>query len=186
LKACSAKGGWEILAAAITRVVVFDERVQAELEQATRSGLSVRDTLRCMGVWVPPVEQCCNLETPVLATCRDFLIEPAPERTGQYPVDVFVVHLSVLEALRKGTAKTLDETLEELRKGTQASNAETVIVTGRGVPDLNIPNVRYLPISALLESLVRRPSKLALMRSLWSAKHPPIRSSSQGLEVHDE
>ena len=29
------------------------------------------------------------------------------------------------------------------------------------------------PISALLESLVGRPSKLSLMRVLWSARRPP-------------
>jgi hypothetical protein len=180
LNGCAKDGGWEILAAAVARVVVFDERVQFELNNETRSGLSLWDTLRCMGVWVPKVDQCCNLEEPKFGPCRKFLKKPAFERPDQIPIDIFVIHLSVLEALKKGSDRTLKKTLEQLIAGTEAQEAEIVIVTGRGVPDIDIDNVRCLPISALLESLVRRPSKLALMRSLWSASCPPQTSSGTG------
>ena len=63
------------------------------------------------------------------------------------------------------------------------ADAEVAVVTGRGVAtfgrSLSESNrsglgkrTRYLPVSAFLEYLVRRPSKLGLMRVLWSASKP--------------
>ena len=50
------------------------------------------------------------------------------------------------------------------------------VVTGRGVPTLaaracddGVEGCRYLPISSVFEYLVHNPSKLMLMRALWSA-----------------
>ena len=93
-----------------------------------------------------------------------------------------MVHLTILERLAKVRNATLRSTLDCLVRDTQAADAEIVIVTGRGVPAVaraaggnngsGLAGVRYLPISALLESLVSRPSKLGLMRTLWSAGAP--------------
>lgn len=56
-------------------------------------------------------------------------------------------------------------------------NCHIVVVTGRGVPAFArgasprgfAGSVRYLPVSTVLDYLIRNPSKLMLMRALWSA-----------------
>jgi hypothetical protein len=173
LRACTHGTGWEILAAAVPRVAVLDERVQSSLDKVVRGDLKLRHAWFCMGVWVPwknsPSELLnCDLDTPSFVDCQKFLKRPT-DKDEQFPIDVLVVHLTVLERLKQERRKSLKETLAELVAGTEASEAEIVIVTGRGVPAVDIDNVRYLPISALLESLVMRPSKLALMRTSWSS-----------------
>ena len=177
LRTCPSGFGWELLAAAVPRVAVLDERVQSEFDNPGR-GLPFRLTWPAMGVWVPRKLNAdktvyCNLDTPDFDQCHAFLRKPA-EKTEQCPIDILVLHLTVLEALNKKrkAQESLAETLEALIDGTEAKSAEIVLVTGRGVPAIEMDNVRYLPISALLESLVLRPSKLALMRTLWSASRP--------------
>jgi hypothetical protein len=177
LKTCRPEEGWELLAAAVARVAVLDERVQSELVTMSHSGIKLSKAWPFMGVWVPAKDN-YNLDNPVLAACNTFLKQPA-ERKDQFPVDFLVIHLTILERLAKEKNESLPDTLGALIKDTEAKNAEIIIVTGRGVPTVasalnkdHIENVRYLPISALLENLVSRPSKLALMRVIWSAGRP--------------
>jgi hypothetical protein len=169
---------WELLAAAMPRIAVLDERVQSEFDKPGPRGLPFSVLWPAMGVWVPPKLNAdnaifCNLDVPNFDQCRTFLANPT-DKTEQFPIDILVLHLTVLEALnrKRKFEELLTKTLDALIDGTQAQGAEIVLVTGRGVPAIEMDNVRYLPISALLESLVMRPSKLALMRTLWSASRP--------------
>ena len=196
LVSCRAESGWELLAAAVPRVVVLDERVQSEQNRDTRAHLPLSKMWPLMGVWVPRKHAMgnadipnsgppfCNLDTPDFSAIHAFLKKPA-QREDQYPVDFLVIHLTILERLKKETGYSLPQVLGELKKDTPAKMAEVIVVTGRGVPSMarrlsddrtdsddHIDTVRYLPISALLESLILRPSKLALMRVLWSARRP--------------
>jgi len=176
-------GGWEILAAAIHRVAVLDERVQSERKDGLFRNISLGNVVwPAMGVWVPEKGK-CNLDSPILDQCQAFLNDPA-NRKDQHPVDFLVLHLTILERLAKTAGKLLGDTLSELVSGTQAKDADIIIVTGRGVPSVassvekdRLDEVRYLPVSALLESLVSRPSKLALMRAIWSAGRPKPNSN---------
>ena len=186
LRDTTPSGGWEILAAAIPRVAVLDERIQSARDQTSRvRGYRLSDIWRFMGVWVPPKQDdnggSCDLDSPSFSKCRDVLKKPT-ELCEQFPIDILVVHLTILERLnRERNEKTLAKTLDCLVGDSQAADAEIVIVTGRGVPAVaraaggqgtDLRRVRYLPISALLESLNSRPSKLALMQTLWSAGRP--------------
>ena len=173
--------GWEAIAAAVPRVAVLDERVQSE-SQAILRGTPLSRLWRLMGVWMPQKDK-CNLDEPEFVKCKVFLKDPTGgDCTEQYPVDYLVLHLTILERLATEKKKSMTDTLECLRSGGQASQASVILVTGRGVPAVartvnghgggRIKGARYLPISALLESLVSRPSKLALMRTIWSAGRP--------------
>ena len=182
--------GWEILAAAVSRVAVLDERVQsAGDEQSSVTGIWRNELWRYMGVWTPqkPSEENkdgCNLDVPDFDGCRQFLERPAI-RADQFPIDILVVHLTILERLARNRNESVGTVLRCLLVDTEAKDAEVVIVTGRGMPSVAraaggedngngsaLEGVRYLPISALLESLITRPSKLGLMRTLWSAGVP--------------
>jgi hypothetical protein len=121
----------------------------------------------------------CNLDEPGFAEIHGFLKTPT-EVTYQYPADFLVLHLTILERLHKQSpGKCINKVLSELVRGTPCEHAQIIIVTGRGVPTVAFSregeehiDARYLPISALQEFLVTRPSKLGLMRVLWAAAAP--------------
>jgi hypothetical protein len=119
------------------------------------------------------------MDEPTFNPCHGYLV--GLNKT----VDYAIMHLTVLEKLnderrRDDANETHLKTIEVLIRGTPAASATVMIVTGRGVStfarsgrDLALAKrVRYLPVSAFLEYLARRPSKLGLMRVLWSASSP--------------
>lgn len=195
----AAVGAAELAAAALARVVVLDERIQSKRRDKVRS-VTLFKYWPLAGIWCPfhPKDSwgneassnkhmyhaecvCCDLDSPVFDDIHRFLKEPS-KLEYQLPADYLVIHLTILENLHKQKNHLkLSDTLNELVKGTKCEDAEIVIVTGRGVPTATHNHVgddhvdaRYLPISALLEYLVTRPSKLALMRVLWSAAVPRL------------
>ena len=175
--------GDELIAAALARVIILDERVQSLVDKKHR-GIPYNILWPCMGIWTPTTCQ-SNLNNPDLGSIQDFLDNPT-EKSEQLPSDFLVLHLTILENLSRQSENTKQkmteqEILNEFEdcKGV-GEDCEVVIVSGRGVPFANINsdiektetekalNERFLPISALLEH-ISQPSKLALMRSLWSA-----------------
>ncbi len=181
----------ELLAAALPRVAVLDERAQAERSLKYRD-VELHHRWRGMGVWVPDKDDPaqCNLVEPNLRACQTFL-ECSSTHSGQGPVDYLVIHLTVLEALVKQCKgeKTLAAALKQLMPTALAEDpgVEVVIVTGRGVAgtvmsngDNHLGACRYLPLSALHENLILRPSKLGLMRTLWSARRARSRADANG------
>jgi hypothetical protein len=178
----------ELLCAAVARVAIIDERVQSGLTSDFRT-LPLSRLWAGIGVWVPDRSQ-CHLDSPKWDECKKFLNNPSTLQ-WQFPIDVLVIHLTVLEALRKQCSvdTSLDQCLEDLRKDTQADHPgiEVVIVTGRGVTGTamshrsdRIREARYLPISAVQEHVLTRPSKLGLMRALWNSRRVEVASSTVG------
>ena len=118
----------------------------------------------------------CDLNAPSFDKLNAFLNSPTL-LAWQCPADVLVIHLTILERIAKEKNKSEGDALWELVQGTCCKTAQIVLVTGRGVPaaawkrDGGI-DARYLPISAIQEYLVSRPSKLGFMRVLWAARTP--------------
>ncbi len=121
----------------------------------------------------------CDLDEPEFKDIHSFLLKPT-KVAYQLPADFLVLHLTILERLnKKQPEESINTTLSKLIQGTQCEHAQIIIVTGRGVPTAarhrdgeGRVDARYLPISALQEFLVTRPSKLGLMRVLWAAAAP--------------
>ena len=176
--------GDELIAAALARVIILDERVQSLMGEIYRADMPYATLWPCMGIWTPHKEK-CDLNNPSIGSIECFLSNPT-EKTEQLPADFLVLHLTILENLAKQSSKTEQEVLDDLKNAKECKgkgkdckgvgkDCEIVIVSGRGVPSAiisdsneNALNERFLPISALLEH-ISQPSKLALMRTLWSA-----------------
>ena len=162
--------GNELIAAALGRVTVLDERVQNEKQREYRGGIKYEDLWPCMGIKIPSN---ADLNNPKFCEIQQFIQNSSAE--------FLVLHLTILESLTKHCSfNSEQDTLDKLMDGVE--DCEVIIVTGRGVPSVirhsDAPNgnelqARYLPISALLEYLISRPSKLALMRALWHANATP-------------
>jgi hypothetical protein len=183
----------ELRAAALARVAVIDERIQSSLGDIYRSDLKLGTLWPCMGIWVPRVPYHteaeenqsgnntiprCNLDKPHRGEIVEFLKKPAPFPDDKVP-DFLVIHLTILERIKETNAdRSVGDAIRKIMDlaDLNYSNTEVVLVTGRGIPALSRDGsansqmlLRYLPISALLEHLVARPSKVGLMRALWSA-----------------
>jgi hypothetical protein len=174
--------GWELLAAAVPRVAVLDERVQAQAGNAFRS-IELRTYWEGMRVQVPE-QNVCNLDRPTMASCREWLDGLTDKQ------DFLIVHLTILERLcdEKKLRDAAAAVGELIAGNKQFEDCIVAVVTGRGVATFGRSvaqgeekavgeALRYLPVSAFLEYLVRRPSKLGLMRTLWSASRPKAGSS---------
>jgi hypothetical protein len=169
--------GWELLASAVPRIAVLDERVQAQAGNEFRS-IELRRYWEGMRVQVPECDA-CNLDRPTMESCRDWLDGLTDKQ------DFLIVHLTILERLcdemkLPDAAAVVGELIADNK---QFEDCIVAVVTGRGVATFGRSvaqgeekavgeALRYLPVSAFLEYLVRRPSKLGLMRTLWSASRP--------------
>jgi hypothetical protein len=180
----------ELAAAALGRVIVLDERVQGEADKdSPASGLKYRHYWPYWGAWIPRRED-ADLNAPDLERIKAFLNAPRVAHqsvdgreamrevpTRQLPADFLVVHLTILESLMQHTSLPPAELIRQLRACRAIGPCcRLVVVTGRGVPTLaaracddGVEGCRYLPISSVFEYLVHNPSKLMLMRALWSA-----------------
>jgi hypothetical protein len=191
----------ELVTAAAARVVVLDERIQKSRGDKV-AFVTLHRAWANTGIWCPRNPEdfvndvegkigkpsshdpalACDLNSPNFDELKAFL--KAPTRLSlQCPADVLVIHLTILERVTKdkraaeGKNYSEGEVLRELVRDTCCDTAQVVVVTGRGVPaaawkrDGGI-DARYLPISAVQEYLVSRPSKLGLMRVLWAARAP--------------
>lgn len=130
-------------------------------------------------------DDACDLDNPRFKKIQDFLTRPT-KLEHQLPADFIVIHLTILEQLNRErraiedhSQETLNETLTSLVDGTPCNRAERIVVTGRGVPTVaryldgdDRLEARFVPISAVQEYLVARPSKLGLMRVLWASAAP--------------
>jgi hypothetical protein len=166
--------GWELIAAAQPRIVVLDERVQAAAGNKVRDTLTAEECWPGMRIEVPNRDDEANLDSPNFDRCRCYL------KTRQNKIDYLILHLTILERLSAQCKHEQDifATIDALKQETKAETAAIMIVTGRGVSTFARSGSargrreRYLPVSALLEYLTQRPSKLGLMRALWSASNP--------------
>jgi hypothetical protein len=170
----------ELVAAALARVIVLDERFQAEAGEGWgSSGLTYQQCWAMSGIWVPR-KGAVNLDEPKRDEIRSFLCCPV-EAARQYPADFLVVHLTILEKLKREKEQlTEPQIIEAFRQQDGVGKkCQVVIVTGRGMATIAeqaslVPGLqhRFLPISAIHEYLVGNTSKLMLMRALWSAAAP--------------
>lgn len=148
----------------------------------------------------------CDLDRPDLGTIKDFLCNPTAwiysyldnRQSGnnieekiinglrvahQCPADFMVIHLTMLEKLAGSNKSTQDILLEFRGCCGVGEECEIIVVSGRGVPVESLSKkgeelkARFLPVSAILEHLVSRPSKLALTQALWSAIKPRSQAS---------
>lgn len=187
----------ELAAAAAARVVVLDERIQKCRDDPVAS-MTLHRAWTSSGIWCPRKPDdfvnhsaifdkagnraahdpalACDLNAPHFEDLQAFLNAPTL-LAWQCPADVLVIHLTILERIANEKGLREGDALRELVRGTSCDTAQIVVVTGRGVPaaawtrDGGI-DARYLPISAIQEYLVSRPSKLGFMRVLWAARTP--------------
>jgi hypothetical protein len=169
---------YQLLEAALTRIAILDERVQAAVEEAQpeevgptfrRRSMSVSAILQDMRVFVPPKQPCdlddptCDLDDPKLEQLRKWLCK-ARKQCGGF--DFLVVHQGVLDKL-PDRPETLVQQLAEV-----SGSAHVVVCSGRGIPAELPKSARFVPLSSLLKWTVRDRSKYHLCQLLFASRSP--------------
>lgn len=178
----------ELLIAALTPVVILDERFQritakeytadyaAAISKKWRENFNEHFSMgkiwKRMRVYVPNGEEECNLEQPKLNEIKKYL-KSISEKIGKGAY--VVVHQSIFEKL-DAQEKLLTEYLTELAV---QENWINVVCSGRGVPWQLLERAlnnnyrpRFAALSALLECLEHMPSKVHLIRLLEVTRAP--------------
>lgn len=164
----------ELLAAALPKILVLDERVQRKFSNEHRE-IKFESIWRNSGITVPDprVIDLNDTKDAIAGKATKFFESFFKEDTA----DFVVMHLGLLEKI----AGTNNSRLNNILKIFSESDCFFVLITGRGLtkskifsalkknPVLNKHFIRYLPVSSLQEYLTINPSKLALMRALWTA-----------------
>ena len=179
----------ELLWAALTPVVIIDERFQRIAEQdcspeynaavpndwqtpTYKNEFTMGRIWKRMRVYVPKGGEECSLEQPRLENIQGYLKAILDEiGKGVY----VVIHQSVLEKL--GASES--ELTSYLACRSQKDNWVNVVCSGRGVPWQLMRNApeqafrpRFVALASLLECLERMPSKVHLMRLLEVTRAP--------------
>lgn len=165
--------------AALTQVVVVDERIQKMLENqwfGKEIGCVQEDAfayLRGMGVWVPDPKQegHPNFADPALfQEEEEKLIAFLDQFKGEQAADFLVIHIGLVESmLRRSRGNPAREWIEKHLP--ENGRTEYIIISGRGKP-LDIPlRFRYLPYNNISLTLLKDcPSKYHICQSLYNAR----------------
>lgn len=161
----------QFLEAALTRVVILDERIQSAMidHEPLKKGdheLKMFEVLERMNIFVP--FQNVNLYDPNQYQITSWLVD-SDEKRREF--EFLVVHQGILNRLkdRLDEEKSPRDWITEIASQCRAC---LVICSGRGKP-LDIPDkARFIPISSLLHWTIAHPSKYHLCHLLYSSRRP--------------
>lgn len=168
------------LQAALTRIIILDERLQAVLSVTDDDAqMPLGDLFKKKGIFIPSEED-VNLDR--VKENKDSLLDwlrgkekdsscCRPE--GKPRFDFIVIHQTIIDKLRDTMdMNQFDKEFQEVAK--RLGCEERIIVcSGRGDPRGNLPNyARFIPISGLLECTIHSPSKFHLVNLLNHARRP--------------
>jgi hypothetical protein len=190
----------EFLAAAVARVVIFDERVQDAIEQhsplsyadrnqGSETTMRMADAMVKRRIYVPGHDLCPfklmqsdETEQQYLGRLRRF--QPSIEnylaeiKSGGL-VDFLVIHQGILDGVAKVFASPgqISSQASDVTAWIQAeardAGAELVICTGRGVfAEVIDEGVRCVPASSVLRWATHKPSKYHLYQLLCASRRP--------------
>jgi len=150
----------QLLEAALARVAVIDERIQAiarseKSKVAAIDDLDLRAVLRRMRVEVPGKDVGgCDLDRPNAVRIGAWI-----ERCER--LDFVVIHQGILDRLG-------DRHAARARAWCANVGAHLVICSGRGVPSM--VSDRFVPLSSVLRWTVQNPSKFHLVQLLFASR----------------
>jgi len=160
---------YELIEAAVTEIIIVDERIQEYAAGDRRSrGSDLFQTLRHMNVYLPDP----GLEEPDLQQIRD---EAALEQwlvgvLREHTIDFVVLHLGLIESIVGSDMPAVQAWLQAcIRKVDE--RPEIVLASGRGKPHDLPKDMCYQPYGTLARHLIQGlPSKYHLVQSLFSSR----------------
>lgn len=174
----------ELKTAALTDVIIIDERVQAVLHHNAGFGeMTFGQLFQWMGIHVPAAAD-VNLDDIKLERDKLFSwleeIKDKLRAKGRRTVcnDFILIHQTIIDKLRDVSASFDNELLKAARR--LGCEERIVVCSGRGNPRGNLPHyARFIPISGILQWTSSSPSKYHLVRLLCHARQPSMENRRQ-------
>lgn len=165
--------------AALTRVLILDERLQGALNETARSwdNGTVGSFLRLARIFVPSTTD-CDLNKPSARAIEDWVTKQFTNTDSWLAInfcqmDFLVIHQGILDRLSGLDGKEPKAWLVDLAEQLKCED-RIVVCSGRGAPS-NIPDfARFVPVSTILAWTIHRPSKFHLVNALLHARHPKL------------
>ena len=160
----------QLLEAAITKVLVIDERIQRDILRISKTGKEgdFFAKLRRMLIYVPdPGENEPNLfQVNNIPEVEQWLVE----KLTQHKFDFVVLHLGLLESWLGSKMENISNWIDDkIRR--HDDQCEIILISGRGKPHQFPPSVTYQPASTISEYIVGGPpSKFHLVQVLFSSR----------------
>ena len=162
--------GIEIIEAALTRVIVIDERIQSAAgnKQARYPvpGLDYNEELRLMNIYVPRKDE-VDLDGGMhdMTNIRKWLKEQLEGKR----TDFLVIHFGIIEKML-GTGSTVVGKFIREEVKTLDDRVEVIITSGRGKPNFISKKALFLHFSNISRYLLDERNKLHLTWELFSAR----------------
>lgn len=162
--------GIEIIEAALTRVIVIDERIQSAVGNKKARypvpGLDYNEELRLMNIHVPRKEEVdLGGEMHDIRSLRKWLKEHLKGKK----TDFLVIHYGIIEKLL-GTGDTVVGKFIREEVKTLDDRVEVIITSGRGKPNFISKKALFLHFSNISRYLLDERNKLHFTWELFSAR----------------
>lgn len=162
--------GIEIIEAALTRVIVIDERIQSAVSKKQARypipGLDYNEELRLMNIYVPRKEEVdLDGEMQDMTNIRKWL---KAQLEGK-KTDFLVIHFGIIEKLL-GTGSTVVGKFIREEVKTLDDRVEVIITSGRGKPNFISKKALFLHFSNISRYLLDERNKLHFTWELFSAR----------------
>ncbi|HSS20964.1 MAG TPA: hypothetical protein VLL54_12890 [Pyrinomonadaceae bacterium] len=171
------------LESVVTRVIIIDERVQANLAIAKYADqVPLKDYFEKMGVFVPSKSE-VNLNKlnfvessndNVEKKLRDYLTSKlVRQNQGRMAVDFCVLHLGIIEKLFGNRGSVTNDMIKDKISwlvGGDENLDKVIITTGRGKPTNISPKFRYIPLAIIQSCVETLFDKGMLVTALYNAR----------------
>ena len=169
-----------LLEAAITQILIIDERIQQEVSHRKETFLEGRmknhtnffEYLRGMNIHIPDSDQDAKLrfyEINLPEGLEANLLNWITEQMQRVKVDFVVFHIGLLEKLISSNIFELEKWIMEKIK-TIDSRPEIIFISGRGKPHFMPNNISFQQYNNIARYVLDVPSKYHLCQMLFGAR----------------
>ncbi|MEZ4773610.1 MAG: GNAT family N-acetyltransferase [Bacteroidia bacterium] len=161
----------ELKEAALTRVIVLDERIQKEVMNKQTPDLPMENTyldeLRWANIFIPHTDE-INLYDDNTYSRKETITLWLENKLSTLSPDFCVIHIGILEKIVGSSPEQLLEYFIRLQKIN--SKSHIVLITGRGKPHYIPEGTLFLHFSNIAKYILQEKSKYHLTKVLFSAR----------------
>jgi len=164
---------WELKEAAITRVLVLDERIQKKASEMPSYleplAADYLEELKWANVVIPRPDEIDLYANDYGPEKCQRIYNWIAQQLRQEKVDFIIVHLGIIEKMEGSTAREVNAFIEH-RIRAHGPRVEVILTSGRGKPHEISEEVLFLHFSNVAKFILQEKSKYHLCKVLFSAR----------------
>ncbi|MCR9290909.1 MAG: hypothetical protein NXI23_26365 [Bacteroidetes bacterium] len=164
---------WELIEAAVTDIIVLDERIQKEVFENHPSPNYLENNthkiLEWMRIFIPDTSEIDLSKEELSESDKDIVINWLKNHLESRKIDFCLIHLGIIERIGGTQIEEINQFIKRFITGIDG-RAEVVIVSGRGKPHQLPEKSLFLNYSNIARYLLVERSKFHLCKMLFSAR----------------